>query len=101
MMVTTYLSIVHTRGLFIGGCSELQARDVIKRLRNGCGHNEGVCYTGCDVTDLDVQLLPVAVEPSAVRRGVHAVQSDDCLIREEGVEKETNYTAYGVLGEQI
>lgn len=76
-------------------------RDVIEPFREGCGHDEGVYYTGCDVTDLDVQLFPVVVEPSAICSGVHAVKSDDCLIREESVEEEANNTAYGVLGEQI
>ncbi len=79
----------------------MQSRNGVDRLGDDGGDDKGVRGARDDVRNLDVELLPVVVQPAAVRGRVHAVERDDLAVCEEGVAQEADHAADGVFGAQI
>jgi hypothetical protein len=98
----TQLVVVHAEelGLFAG--AEVQTGDIVDEVGEQEGDHEGIRDAGDNVGDLDVQLLVVVVEPAAGDdAGVDAVEANDVVGGEEGVEDEPDDAGDAVLGEHI
>ncbi len=96
------LIVIHAQQFGFLGCAEVETGDVVDAVGDQGGHDEGVGGAGDNVGDLDVQLLPVLVEPAADDdAGVDAVEADDVRCAKQGVEDEADHTGDAVLGENV
>jgi hypothetical protein len=95
------LVVVHTEKLGLFGGAELETGDEVDAVGKDGSHNKGVSSNGDDVGNLDVQLLPLVVEPSSSHSGVDTVHADDEIGGEETVEDETDHASDSVLSEHI
>lgn len=84
------------------GGTELQTGDGVDDEGEDEGDDEGVGGDGDDIGDLDVELLPVLVDPAPVDdTGVDAVKTNDVVCAKQTVEDETDHTSDAVLSEHI
>ena len=97
----THLGVVHAEHLLVGRRAQVERGDAVDALRDERGDDEAVRGARGDVRDLDVELLPVVVEPAAVRGRVHAVERDNLAVGEERVEEQAEDATNRVLGAQI
>lgn len=81
------LRVVHPERLVLARSAQREPGHLVDRGRERSGHDEGVADGGADVGELDVELLPVVVEPPAGDLGVDAVERDHLLAREDAVEE--------------
>ena len=96
------LIIIHAEQFSFFGSSEVQAWDEVDDECEGGGHDECIGCSGNDVCDLDVQLLVVVVQPAAIDYAcVDAVETDDVVCSEEGVEEEPDHSCDTVLSEHV
>ena len=96
------LVVVHAEQLGLLRGAEVQAGEQVDGVREQGGDGEGVGGGGDDVCDLDVHLAPVVVgEAAGDEAGVDAVEADDVVGAEEGVEEEADHAADGVLREDV
>lgn len=95
------LIIVHAEKLSFLAGTEMQTRNKIDGLGDDGGNDERVGRAGNNVRNLDVQRLEVVVDESARNAGVHAVEADDVVRGEEGVEDEADHSADSVLSEHV
>lgn len=96
------LVIIHTQKLSLLRSTELETWDGVDAVGEDGGDDECVCGAGDDVGNLDVELLPVVVEPPTVDdTGVDTIETDYVVGGEEGVEDETDHTSDTVLSEDI
>ena len=96
------LVVIETEELGFFRSAQVQAGNVVDRVGDDGGHDEGVTGRGDDIGDLDVHLTEVAVHPAAVDdAGVDAVEADDVVGAEERVEEETEHAGDGVFGEDV
>jgi hypothetical protein len=96
------LVVIHTQELSLLRGAQVKTRDLVDDESNDGGHDEGVGSAGDDVRNLDVQLLPVVVEPATGDdAGADTVKANDVIGSEEGVEDETDDTSDTVLSEHI
>ena len=96
------LIVVHAEqfGLFRG--AEVQAGDEVDGVGKNDRHGEGVGGGGDDVGDLHVHLPPVVVDEAASdEAGVDAVEADDVVGAEEGVEEEADHASNSMFRKNI
>lgn len=80
----------------------MQPGDHVDTVGEDGRHDEGVAGRGADVGHLDVELFVVVVEPAAGdEAGVDAVETDDPVCGEEGVEDEADHASDAVLSEHV
>ena len=96
------LVVVHAEQFGFFRRAQVQARDEVDGVGDEGGDDEGVGGRGDDVGYLHVHLSVVAVQPAAgdVAR-VDAVEADDVVGAEEGVEEEADHAADSVFGEDV
>jgi hypothetical protein len=94
------LNIVHSEHLILKASPELETRDEVNSLGNKGGDDEGIGASGDNIGNLDVKLLPVAVEP-ATRDNGNTVQGGETSLGKESIDDETDDTTDGVLSEEI
>jgi hypothetical protein len=97
----TELVVIHTKEFGLLGCSEVKTRDHVDNVGENGRHDKGVGGAGDDVSNLNVELLVVVVDPAASHTSVDTVESDDVVGSEESVEDESNHTGDTVLSEDI
>lgn len=96
------LVVIHTEELGLLAGAQVQTGDEVDNLGENGREDKGVSAASHNVGDLDVKLLPVVVDPSAVNDTVvDAVQTNNVVGSEESVEDEANNTADTVLSEHI
>ena len=96
------LVVVHAEELGLLGRAELEAGDLVDDEGDERRHDEGVRAACEGVGHLDVELLVVVVEPAACdEAGVDAVEADDVVGGEEGVEQEADDAGDGVLCQHV
>ena len=81
------LVVIHTKKFGLLGRSEVQARDLVNDKGDQSADAECPRDAGDNVGELDVEKLPVVVEPAAGNTNVYAVETDDVGCGEEGVEQ--------------
>lgn len=92
------LIIVHSEEFGFFCCAELETWDGIDTVSDDCGHNKGVGCAGYNVGDLDVQLLPVAVdEATGDDAGIDSIQSDNVIGTKERIEDEADHAGETVF----
>ena len=80
----------------------MQAGEKVDEEGENSGHDEGVGCYGDDVSDLDVHLREVSVQPPAWKNAcVDAVETNYVVGAEERVEEESYHTPDRVLCEDI
>ena len=80
----------------------MQAGNVVDDSGEESGYNECVTGAGDDIRNLDVKLLPVVVQPTAVYDTcVNTVKTDDPACAKEGVEDQADHSCDTVLGEHV
>lgn len=97
------LVVIHSEELgFLRG-AEVQAWDVVDGVGEDGADDKGVGRAGDDVGDLLVNGGEVAGDEAAEVRGDFggALEADDVVGAEEGVEEETDHAGDAVLGEDI
>jgi len=82
----THLNLVHTNPLSNRSASELQSRDHVHGFCNNGSHDEGVGGGSKNICELDVELLPVMVDPTSWNVGIYIVHGNDARGRKECVE---------------
>ncbi len=98
----TELVVIHTEKLSLFGSAQVQAGDLVDDEGEDGGHDEGVACACYDVGDLDVQLLPVVVEPAAGDdTGADTVKANDVVGCKEAVKDETDHSGKAVFGEHV
>ena len=95
------LVVVHTEQLSLGRRTQVEAGDHVDGLSDEGGDNKGVGAAGNSEGDLNVQLLPVVVDPASLELHVDTVETNDVIGTEEGVENETDDTTDSMLSEHI
>lgn len=96
------LVVVHTEQLCLLGRPQGQPGDGIDGDSDDGRDDKGVRTCGCDVRNLDIQLLVVVDDPAADSgAGVDAIEADDSVVAEEGVEKKADDTGNAVFGEDV
>lgn len=95
------LVVVHTQQLGLLASPQLKARNEIDALGDDRRHDEGVGGASDNVSDLDVKLLPVVVDPTADNAVVHTVQTDNVVGTKERVEDQTDHSTDSVFSEHI
>ena len=96
-----HLGVVHAEHLVLDGGAEVQPGDAVEAGRDERGDDERVRGARDDVRELDVELLPVVVQPAAARARVDAVERDDRAVGEEAVEEQADHPADRVFGAQV
>ena len=80
----------------------MESWDQVDDQGNNSRHDESVCSAGYNVGDLDIELLVVVVEPTAVDDTcVDSVEPNDVIGSEKGVEDEADHSSNTVLSEHI
>lgn len=98
----TELVIVHAEQFGFFGGTQVKTRDGVDDEGDDGGDDERVRAGGNDIGDLDVELFVVVDDPATIpRAGVDAVEADDRVVCEEGVEDEADDTCDTVFGEDI
>lgn len=95
------LVVIHAEKLSLGGSTEVKAGNEVDGLGDESRDDKGIAAAGKDVDNLLVELSPVAVEEATLNAQVDAIQADDVVGGEEGVENKTDDTTDGVFGEHI
>lgn len=95
------LVVVHAEKLSLLRSTQLQTGDNVDNLGDDGGHDKGVGGGGDNGSNLPADDLVVAVEEAAEGARVDAVEADNLLAGEEGVEEEADHAADAVLGEDI
>lgn len=96
------LVIIHTEKLGLFGCTEVKTWDLVDGKCKEGADAERVCSACNDVRELNVELLPVVVNPAAWERAVvDTIEADDVRGAKECVEDETDHASDTVLGENI
>jgi len=75
--------------------------DVVDGVGEEGRHNEAVGCASDDVCNLDVELLPVAVQETSGDAIVYTVKTDDVVGPEESIEDKTDNSSDAVLSEHI
>lgn len=80
----------------------MEAGDIVYAKGNDVGDTESPAGGGKDVSDLNIQLAPLVVDPATKNdASVHAVEADDVGCAEKGVGEEAEHAGDGVLGEDV
>jgi len=79
----------------------MQTRNNVDDLGNDGRHDERVRGGGDNIGDLDVQKLPVMVEPAASDASVNTIQTDNVIGSEEGVEEQPDDSADAVFSPHV
>src|SRR4051812_49260206 len=96
------LVVVHAQQLGLLAGAQVQAGHHVDGLGDEGRHDKRVGGAGDQVGNLDVQLLPVLVEPATRDdAGADAVEADDVVGGEEGVEDQADHAADAVLSKHV
>lgn len=98
----TELVVVHAEEFSFFGSAEVETGDVVDDKGKDGGDDKGIGGRGDDVGDLDVHLAPVPLEETSGNdASVDAVEADDVVGTENGIEEQTNHAADGVLSKHV
>lgn len=95
------LVVVHSEELSVLRGAQLQAGDEVDNFGNNGRHDKSVGGRGDNDGDLPAQDGVVAVEEATDGARVDAVEANDVLAGEEGVEDEADHAADAVLSKDI
>lgn len=95
------LVVVHTEelGLFRG--AEMETRDHIDGLGDEDRHDEHVGAASDNVGNLDIEQAEVPVKETTSDASVDAIEADNVVGREEGIEKQANDATDTMLSEHV
>jgi hypothetical protein len=80
----------------------VEARDFVDDESNESAHDESIRGASDDICELDVELLPVVLDPPAWEEAsVDAVKTNDSTVTEEAIKEETDHTSDTMLSEHI
>lgn len=96
------LVIVHAEKLGFFGSSELEAWNLIDDESEDGGDDEGVSGGSADVAELDIELLPIVLDPTtSVETSVHTIETNNVACTEYTIGEEAKHAGDPVLGEHI
>jgi len=96
------LVVVHTEEFGLFGCAEVESWDLVDSVGEDCRYDKCPSTSSDDVSELNVELLPVVLDPtSVVKTSVDTVETDDVGSTKDGVEEKTDDTGHAVLSEHI
>jgi len=95
------LVIIHTEQLSFFRSPEVQPRDEVDGVSEKGGDNESIGSAGHDVSNLDVKLLVVVVEPSTSDSVVDTIETNDVVCAEKCIEDESDHASDAVLSEHV
>lgn len=85
-----HLVVIHAHVLGVDRRAQVQAGNQVDRLCEYHSHDESVCAGSADVRNLDVELLPVVVEPAARVCRIHIIECDNPPFREKRIENKAD-----------
>jgi len=96
------LVVIHTEELSFLRCAKVQTRDEVDSVGEDSADGERVRDASNDVSELDVELLPVVFDPTTgVEASVDTVEADDVAGSEDAVGEETDHSSDAVLSEHV
>jgi len=95
------LIVVHAQELGLLARAKLESGDLIDDEADEGGDDKSVRGAGNDVGELDVELLPLLVDEAAHVIRVHAVEADDVVGAEQGIEDEADHAGDAMLSEYV
>lgn len=96
-----YLVLISSNDLCTLGGTQVETGDVAECFGKEGGDDKYPAARCDDRGKLDIELLPIVIEPASRNGGVDTVEGDDSALSEETVEQETDDSTHGVLSEQI
>ena len=96
------LVIIHTEELGLLGGTELETGNLVDDERKDGAHDEGVGSDGNDIDELDVELLPVVLDPATSEKTVvHTIKTNNVVRTEDTVCEKADHTSDTVLSEHV
>jgi hypothetical protein len=98
----TKLIVVHPEKLSFLGRAQMQAWDLVNNEGQDGADDKSVGGDGNNISKLDVQLLPVVLDPSAREKSsIDTIEADDGAVSKDAVGKKTDHTSDTVFSEHV
>ena len=96
------LVVIHTEKLGLLSGTELETGDLVDDERKDGAHDESVGGDGNDIDELDVELLPVVLDPATSEKTVvHTIKTNNVVRTEDTVCEKADHTSDTVLSEHV